>query len=164
MVKNLPACAGDAGLTLGQEDPVEKEMATHSGIKKKKKKKISFCCFFSSVQFSSDDQLCLTLWDPMDCSTSGFPVLHYLPEFAQTHVHWVGDAIQPSRPPSPSSPTFNLSQHQGLSQWVDFTSSGLSSRISASASLLPMNIQSWFPLELTVWSLYCPRDSQESKQ
>ena len=130
---------------------------------KKKKRKYPFVV--SLVQFSSDDQLCLTLWDPMDCSTSGFPGLHYLPEFAQTHVHWVGDAIQPSCPPSPPSPpTFNLSQHPGLSQWVDFTSGGLSSRISASASLLPMNIQSWFPLELTVWSLYCPRDSQESKQ
>ena len=85
MVKNLPACVGDTGLTLGQEDPVEKEMATHSSIKKKKKRKYPFVV--SLVQFSSDDQLCLTLWDPMDCSTSGFPGLHYLPEFAQTHVH-----------------------------------------------------------------------------
>ena len=56
---------------------------------------------------------------PMNCSTTGFPVLHYLPEFAQTHVHWVGDAIQPSHPLSPTSPpAFNLSQHQGLFQWV----------------------------------------------
>ena len=62
---------------------------------------------------------CLTLCDPMDCSMPGFPVLHYLPEFAQIHVHWVGNAIQPSHPlSSPSSPTFNLSQHQGLFQWV----------------------------------------------
>ena len=52
----------------------------------------------------------------MDCSTPGFPVLHYLPEFAQSHVHWVGDTIQPSHPwPSPSPPAFSLSQHQGLS-------------------------------------------------
>ena len=54
----------------------------------------------------------------MDCSTLGFPVLHHLPEFAQTHVHWVGDAIQPSQPLSSPSPAFNLSQYQGLFQWV----------------------------------------------
>ena len=58
---------------------------------------------------------CVLLCDPMDCSTPGFPILHYLPEFAQTHVNWVGDAIQPSHllPPS-SPPIFDLSQHQGL--------------------------------------------------
>ena len=61
-----------------------------------------------------------TLCDPMDCSTPGFPVLHYLLEFAQTHVHQVSDAIQPSHPlSSPSPPALSLSQHQGLSQWVD---------------------------------------------
>ena len=55
----------------------------------------------------------------MDCSMPGFPVLHYLPEFAQTHVHWVSDAIQPSHPLlSPSPPAFSLSQHRGLFQWV----------------------------------------------
>ena len=57
-------------------------------------------------------------FDPMDCSTPGFPVLHSLPEFAQIHVHWVGDAIQPSHPLSSPSPALNLSQHQGLCQWV----------------------------------------------
>ena len=57
-------------------------------------------------------QLCLTLYDPMDCSMPGFPVLHQLPEFAQTHVHQVSDAIQLSHPLlSPSSPAFNLSPH-----------------------------------------------------
>ena len=62
---------------------------------------------------------CPTLWDTMDCSISGFPVLHYLLEFAQTHLHWVGNAIQLSRPlSSPSLPAFNLSQDQGLFQWV----------------------------------------------
>ena len=66
----------------------------------------------SSVQFSSVAQLCPTLCDPMDCSTPGFPVHHQLPELAQTHVHWVGDAIQASHPlSSPSPPAFNLSQH-----------------------------------------------------
>ena len=71
------------------------------------------------IQFSSVAQLCLTVCDPMDCSMPGFPVHHQLPEFTQTHVHWVGDAIQPSYPlSSPSPPAFNLSQHQGLFQWV----------------------------------------------
>ena len=61
----------------------------------------------------------LTLCDPMDCSTPGFPVLRYLLEFAQTHVFWVSDAIQPSHPLLPlSPPALDLSQHQGLFQWV----------------------------------------------
>ena len=68
---------------------------------------------FSSV--SSVAQLCPTLCDPVDCSTPGFPVHHQLPEFTQTHIHRVGDAIQPSHPVSSLSlPAFNLSQHQGL--------------------------------------------------
>ena len=67
----------------------------------------------------SGAQWCLTLRNPMDCSTPGFPVLHHLPELAQTHVHWVGDTIQPSHPLSPPSPpALNLSQHQGLFQGV----------------------------------------------
>ena len=77
------------------------------------------CGVYISVQFSSVTQSCLTLCDPMDCSTPGFPVHHQLPELAQTHIHWVSDAIQPSHPLlSPSPPAFNLSQHQGLFQWV----------------------------------------------
>ena len=69
--------------------------------------------------FSSVAQSCLTLWDPIYCSTPGFPVHHKLPEPTQTHVHWVSDAIQPSHLlPSPSPPAFNLSQHQGLFQWI----------------------------------------------
>ena len=71
----------------------------------------------SSVQFSHS--VMSDSCDPMDCSTTGFPIHHWLPEFAQTHVHRVSDAIQPSHPlSSPSPPTFNLSQHQGLFQWV----------------------------------------------
>ena len=63
--------------------------------------------------------MCPILCDPIDCSTPGFPALHYLLDFAQTHVHSVGDAIQPSHPLSPPSPpALNLSQHQGLFQWV----------------------------------------------
>ena len=69
---------------------------------------------FKSVQFSSVAKLCLTVCSPMDCSTPGFPVHHQLPELAQTHVHRVGDTIQPSHPlSSPSHPAFNLSQHLG---------------------------------------------------
>ena len=71
------------------------------------------------VQFSSVTQSCPTLCNPMDCSRPGLPVHHQLPEPTQTHVHWVSDAIQPSHPTSsPSPPTFNLSQHQGLSKGV----------------------------------------------
>ena len=70
-------------------------------------------------QLSSVTQSCPTLCDPMDCSTPGLPVHHQLPKCTQTHVHWVSDAIQLSHPlSSPSSPTVNLSQHQGLFQWV----------------------------------------------
>ena len=69
------------------------------------------------VSCCSVAQLCLTLCNPMDCSTPGLPVLHQLPELAQTHVHQVGDAIQPSHPlSSPSPPALNLFQHQGLFQ------------------------------------------------
>ena len=67
----------------------------------------------------SSVQLCLTLCNSTDCSMPGFPVHHQLLAFTQTHVHWVGDAIQSSHSlSSPSPPTFNLSQHQGLFQWV----------------------------------------------
>ena len=72
----------------------------------------------SPVQCHSVIQLCLTLCDPMHCSTTDLSVHHQLPEFTETHVHWVGDAIQLSHLLSPPSPTFNLSQHQGLFKWV----------------------------------------------
>ena len=72
------------------------------------------------VQFSSVAQSCPTLCDPMNCSTPGLPVHNQLPEFTQTHVHWVSDAIQPSQPLlSPSPPVPNPSKHQGLFQWVN---------------------------------------------
>ena len=74
-----------------------------------------FCLEFCS----SVAQSCPTLCDPMDCSTTGFLVFHHLPELTQTHVHRVCDAIQPYHPlSSPSSPALNLSQHQGLFQWI----------------------------------------------
>ena len=106
--------------------------------------------FGISVQFSSVTQLCPTLCDPKNRSTPGLPVHHQLPEFTQTHVHWVGDAIQPSYPLSfPSPPAFNLSQHQSLSQWVSSSHQVAKVSVSASASVLPMNIQDWFPLGWT---------------
>ena len=72
-----------------------------------------------TTSVSSVTQSCPTFCNPIDCNMPGFPVHHELPELAQTHVHWVGDAIQPSHTLPPSSPfAFNLSQHQGLFQWV----------------------------------------------
>ena len=93
---------------------------------------------------------CLTLCDPTDCSTPGFPVLHHLPELAQTHVHWVSDAIQPSQPVVPFSSclqSFPASGSFPMSRL--FTSGGQSIGASASASVLAMNIQGWFPLGCT---------------
>ena len=84
-------------------------------LAKKKKQK----CASSKIQFNSVAQSCLTLCDLMDCSMPGFPVHHQLLELAQTQVHQVSDAIQPSHLLlSVSPPAFNLSQHQGLFQWV----------------------------------------------
>ena len=84
----------------------------------------------------------------MNCSMPGLPVHHQLPEFTQTDVHWVGDAIQPSHPlSSPFPPAFNLSQHQRLFQWVPCLHQV--ANIGASASVLPMSIQGWFPLGLS---------------
>ena len=116
--------------------------------------KWAFSCVSFSISFwhfcCSVIKSCLTLCYPMDCSTPGFPLLYYLPEFAQTHVHWVSDAIQPSHPLSPPSPAFNLSQHQSLFHWIS-SSHQVAKNIglSASASIFPMNIQGWFPLGLT---------------
>ena len=101
-------------------------------------------------QLSSVAQSCLTLCDPIDCSMPGFPVYHQLPELAQTHVHRVSDTIQPSHAlSSPSPSAFDLSQHQGLFQWV--------SSLHQVAKVLEFQlqhqsfhfIQDWFPLGLT---------------
>ena len=89
-------------------------------------------------QFSSVTQSCPTLCNPMNRSTPGLPVHHQLPEFTQTHIHQAGDAIQPSHPLSPPSPpALNLSQHQGLFQWVS------SSRQVASVLELQLQHQSF---------------------
>ena len=102
------------------------------------------CCCYSVAQ------PCLSLCDPMNCSTPGFPVLHYLPKYVQTHVHWVNDTIQSSHLLSPHSPpVLNVSQHQSLShelslhiRWPKYW--------SFSFSISPSNeIQGWFPLGLS---------------
>ena len=104
------------------------------------------------LQFSSVAQSCPTLCDPMNCSTPGLPVHHQLRESTQTHVHWVGDAIQLSHPlSSPFPPAPNPSQHQGLFQWVSSAWDGQIIGVSASTSILPMNTQDWAPLGWTGW-------------
>ena len=111
------------------------------------------------TEFSSVTQSCLILCDPMDCKTPGFPVHHQFLEPTQTHVHRVGDAIQPSHPlSSPSPPASNLllllpppifpSIRCFPMSWF-FTSGGQSIGVSASSSVFPMNIQDWFSLGLT---------------
>ena len=115
-------------------------------------------------QFSSVAQSCLTLWDAMNRSTLGLPVHHQLPEFTQTHVHRVADAIQPSHPlSSPSPPDPNPSQHQSLFQW------GNSSHEVAKVLEFQLQHQSFqwifrtdFLQNWLVWSPCSPRDSQES--
>ena len=117
-----------------------------------------------SVWFGSVAQSCPTLCDPMNRSTPSLPVHHQLPESTQTHVHWVGDAIQPSHPlSSPSPPALNLSQHQGLFQWVS------SSHQVAKVLEFQLQHQSyqWTPrtdllYDGLVGSPCSPRDSQES--
>ena len=115
-------------------------------------------------QFSSVSQLCLTLCNPMDCSTPGFPVHHQLPELTQTHVHRVGDIIQPSCPLSSlSPPAFNLSQHQHLFHWVN-SSHKMPKCWSFSFSISPSNEYSGlFSFRIDwVWFPCNPKDSQES--
>ena len=130
-VKNPLAMQETQVPSLGQEDPLEKEMATHSSVvtweipgKQRRLAGYDPCSheevdttkLLSTHQFSSVAQSCPILCDPMNHSMPGFPVRHQLPEFTQTHVYRVGDAIQPSHPLSSPSPSPNPSQHQGLSQ------------------------------------------------
>ena len=111
---------------------------------------LNFVQFSASVQFSSVTQSCPTLCDPMNHSTPGLPVHHQLPEFTQTHVHRVGDGIQPSHPlSSPSPPAPNPFQHQGLFQWVN--SSHRWPNYWSFASVLPMNTNDWSLLGWTGW-------------
>ena len=93
---------------------------------------------------------CPTLCDPMNCSTPGFPVLHYFPKFAQTHVHWVTDAIQLYYALSLPSLALNLSQHQGLFQWFgSFHQVTKVLELHLQHQSFQMNIQGWFHLMLT---------------
>ena len=107
---------------------------------------------------------CPPLCNPMDCSTRGLPIHHQLLGFTQTHVHWVSDTIQPFHPLlSPSPPAFNLSQHQGLFQWVICSpSGGQSIGVSASASFFQRNPRADILQNVLVGSPCSPRDSQES--
>ena len=114
----------------------------------------SFFFFLISLpfQFSSVTQWCPTLCDAMNRSTPGLPVHHQLPEFTQTHSHWVSDAIQPSQPlSSPSPPASNPSQHQSLFQWVNSSHEVAKVLVSALASFPPKKSQGWSPSEWTGW-------------
>ena len=103
-------------------------------------------------QCSSVAQSCPTLCDPMNHSTPGLSVHHQLPEFTQTHVHWVGDAIQTSSSVIPFSYCLQSFQASGSFQMSQFfASGGQSIGVSASATVLPMNIQDWLPLGWTGW-------------
>ena len=140
MVRNLPAVQETWVQSLGQKVYLEKGIATYSGILPwefhvqrslagyspwghKKSDTVEQLSLLLScnrtVICCSIAKSYLTLCNPMDCRTPGFPVLHYLLEFAQTHVHCLSDDIQPPHPLSPFSFTvLNLSRHQGLFQWV----------------------------------------------
>ena len=119
---------------------------------------------YNYVLYFSVAQSCPSLCDPMDCRTPGFPVLHYLSVLAQTHVHWVSDAIQLSSSVIPFS-SFNLSQHHSLFQWMG------SSHLVAKGLELQLQHQSFqwrfrtdFLQDWLVWSPCSPRYSQESSQ
>ena len=104
------------------------------------------------LQFSSVVQSCPMLCDPMNHSIPGLPVRHHLPEFTQTHVHRVRDAIQPPHPlSSPSPPAPNPSQHQSFPMSQLFAWGGQSTGVSALASFLPKKSQGWPPSEWTGW-------------
>ena len=100
------------------------------------------------VQLLSHIRLC----DPMDCSTPGFPVLHHLPKLAQTHVHWVSDAIQPSHPLLSLFLLPSIFLSIRVFQWVGFLHQVAKLGASVAASVLPMNTLSWFPMDWLVWS------------
>ena len=132
-VKNLPVMQETQVRSLGWENPLREHMATHSsilawripwteepgGLQSLGLHRVRHDWSNWAHQFSSVAQSCPTLCDPMDCSPPGFPVHHQTTELAQTHVHRVGDDIQPSHPLlSPSPRALNLSQHQGLFKWV----------------------------------------------
>ena len=123
-------------------------MFFHASFQNKSLQSLLELRFVILVQFST--QSCPTVCDPMYYSMTGLHVHHQLPEFIQTHVHWVCDAIQPSHPLSSPSPlTFKLSQHQGLFKLVSSSHQVAKGLDSALASVLPMNTQDWSPLGWT---------------
>ena len=137
VVKNLPANAGDEGTIP------ESGRSTGEG----NSNPLQYSCLGDpmdrgawqvTVLLLFHCSSCLTLCNPMDCSTRGFPVLHYLLEFAQTYIHWVDDAIQPFHSLLPPSPALSLSQHQGLFLWVS------SSYQVAKALMLQLQYQSFW--------------------
>ena len=175
--------------SLGREDPLGKGIATHSsilawriwwtedpgGLQFMESKGVRYdwaanttiinaTTATSYLLFCSVAKWCPTLCYPVDCGTPGFPVLHYLPEFAQTHVHWVSDAIQPPHLLLSSSLlALKLSQHQDLFQWVSSLHQ-VTKVLELHFSISPSNeysglisFRKWL-----VWSPCCPRDSQES--
>ena len=108
---------------LGESVPPQQEFNTIASPRTAAANKVTLLCIHGGGVIHgfccSVAQSCLPLCNPVDCSTSGSSVLHYLLQFAQTHGHWVFDAIQPSHPlPPPSPPALSLSQHQDLFQWV----------------------------------------------
>ena len=121
------------------------------------KRHLKQCSTSLTVQFSSAAQSCPTLCNPMNCSTPGLPVHHQLPELTQTHVHWVGDAIQPSHPlSSPSPPAPNPSQHQSLFQWVKRNANQNYSKVIVITSLVAQLVKNLPAMQETwVRSLGC---------
>ena len=119
-------------------------------------KQCIFLLLFNHVWLFIVVQSCLTFCNSMDCSMPGFPVLHHLLQFVQTHAHWIHDAIRPSHPLSP----FSLSCPQSFPASVSLpvrqlfkSGSQILDGASALASVLPMNIQDWFPLKIDWFDL-----------
>ena len=135
-----------------------KERARNRGIKERRERESNGLWGMVYTNLPTSQRLCCcsvaqscpTLCYPMDCSTPCFPVLHHLLELVHTHVLWICNAIQLSHSlSSPSPPAFYLSQHKVFPMSQLFASGGQSIRASTSVSVLPMNIQGWFPLGLT---------------
>ena len=146
-------------------------MADQSNLGGRKRISTGLAGSLTSIKpISSVAQPCPTLCDPMDCSTPGLPVHHQLPEFIQTHVHWVVDAIQPSHPlSSPSPSALNLSQHQGLFKWVSSYKTKYMSVLwlsNSTSRYFPQRNESIYsPCHLHLkWQLYGYEISQQSTE
>ena len=128
--------------------------SSHQGLNTEHFFLLFLCSFIESCNIKcccSVAKSCATICDPRDCSTSGFPVPHHLLEFAQVHVYWISDTIQPSHSLLPSSPSaFSFSQHQGLFQWVNCLHQ-VAKELELWLQHLSFHkiIHGWFPLGLT---------------